>query len=270
MAGISSEAAGRLENKKKYNSIEFNNDLGINIYEAFFRHLDPQTGRWWEIDPAIESMEAWSPYSSNYDSPVILSDPLGDEPEETTSGPGPKAIYTLGKELKNAYKIYKATENLGRALKEVNLEDLAGSLAPISTKPVKKGELLQKSYPEANQGAAFVIDFIEQLQGAILQSINAEKTHGNKLDDKPAEGYTLRDKDTKKVKKYGETTRGEDRFGDGKQKRYTKKELKEKNVEYNKETSGTKKNMHKWQNEKIIEHKGNNGGERPDLNKSDY
>jgi hypothetical protein len=38
-------------------------------------------------------------------------------------------------------------------------------------------------------------------------------THGNKLDDKPAEAYTLRDRDTGEVKKFGETTRGEDRYG---------------------------------------------------------
>jgi hypothetical protein len=97
-----------------------------------------------------------------------------------------------------------------------------------------------------------------------------KKTHGNKLDDKPAEGYTLEDRDDGTVKKYGETTRGEDAFGEGEQKRYSKKELKEKNVDYVKQESGTKKEMHRWQHEKIVEHKEKNGGKRPDLNKSDY
>ena len=85
MAGISSKAAGGLENKRKYNGIEFENDLDLNTYDAFFRELDPQTGRWWQIDPKIEKMEAWSPYASNYDNPITYSDPLGDEPYE---GPG--------------------------------------------------------------------------------------------------------------------------------------------------------------------------------------
>jgi hypothetical protein len=31
--------------------------------------------------------------------------------------------------------------------------------------------------------------------------------------------------------------------------------VKEKNVYYQKETSGTKKGSHKWQNQQIIEHK---------------
>jgi hypothetical protein len=41
-------------------------------------------------------------------------------------------------------------------------------------------------------------------------------------------------------------------------------------VDYVKETSGTKKEMHKWQHDKILEHKESNSGNRPALNKSDY
>ena len=82
MAGISSKAAGSLENKRKYNGIEFENDFDLNTYDAFFRELDPQTGRWWQVDPEIESMEQWSPYASNYDNPITYSDPLGDEPDD--------------------------------------------------------------------------------------------------------------------------------------------------------------------------------------------
>ncbi|MBS4042941.1 MAG: hypothetical protein KGZ59_03920 [Chitinophagaceae bacterium] len=81
MSGISSKAESTLQNNKKYNGIEFDEDLGLNIYEAFYRHLDPQTGRWWEIDPKIEwEMENWSPYNSNFNNPIIYSDPKGDCP----------------------------------------------------------------------------------------------------------------------------------------------------------------------------------------------
>ncbi len=82
MSGISSKAAGGIEIKKKYNGIEFENDLDLNTYDAYYRELDPQTGRWWQIDPKIESMEAWSSYASNYDNPITYSDPLGDKPNE--------------------------------------------------------------------------------------------------------------------------------------------------------------------------------------------
>ena len=64
MVGISSKAAGGLENKKKYNGIEFDTDLDLNLYEAFYRDLDPQTGRFLQIDPKTEGQETESPYSS--------------------------------------------------------------------------------------------------------------------------------------------------------------------------------------------------------------
>ena len=81
MAGISSRAAGKLENRYKYNGIELDEDLGLNAYDAFFRNLDHQIGRWWQIDPKIEwEMENWSPFVSNFDNPVLFSDPKGDCP----------------------------------------------------------------------------------------------------------------------------------------------------------------------------------------------
>ena len=54
MAGISSKAAGGIENKKKYNGIEQNNDFDLNMYDAFYRNLDPQIGRFWQVDPQAD------------------------------------------------------------------------------------------------------------------------------------------------------------------------------------------------------------------------
>jgi hypothetical protein len=120
--------------------------------------------------------------------------------------------------------------------------------------------------PAAMGATALVGHGVNTIDNAV-KNLNS---HGNKLDDKPAEGYSLKDKKSKEVKKYGETTRGEDKYGSGKQKRYSQKELDKLGVDYNKEVSGTKKGMHKWQNKKIVDHKNKNNGKRPDLNKSDY
>lgn len=87
MAGISNKALkGQLypENNRKYNGIEFNDEFDLDQYDANYRTLDPQIGRWGQIDPKVDEMEAWSPYASNYDNPIKFSDILGDEP----IGPG--------------------------------------------------------------------------------------------------------------------------------------------------------------------------------------
>jgi hypothetical protein len=89
------------------------------------------------------------------------------------------------------------------------------------------------------------------------------RLHGTDLSTtKPAQGYSLRDRNTGEVLKYGETTLGKGR--------YTSKYLEEHNAEMVFETKGTKAEMHKWQNEKILEYKAANNGSRPPLNKSDW
>ncbi|PUZ19142.1 hypothetical protein DCM91_20875 [Chitinophaga costaii] len=56
----------------------------MDEYEAQLRDLDPQIGRWWQIDPRsddlVNNMERWSPYVSNKNSPILNADPKGDCP----------------------------------------------------------------------------------------------------------------------------------------------------------------------------------------------
>jgi RHS repeat-associated protein len=98
MAGISNHALKGLsypENRYKYNGIEKIEDLGLEDYDAQFRELDPQLGRWWEVDPRSDNMEMWSPYVSNYDNPINYNDYLGDEPDG-----GPGLLERLGNAVK--------------------------------------------------------------------------------------------------------------------------------------------------------------------------
>jgi RHS repeat-associated protein len=103
MAGISDKAlkTNYAENKYRYNkgselqNKEFSDGSGLEMYETNLRELDPQLGRWWQIDPVFsngvdgddeandvitEGLKSQSPYASMDNNPVLRSDPNGDCP----------------------------------------------------------------------------------------------------------------------------------------------------------------------------------------------
>jgi RHS repeat-associated protein len=89
MQGLSDKAikTNYAENKYRYNGIEYDSTFGLDEYEAHYRDLDPQTGRWWQIDPAADKeRESLSPYASMSDDPVFKTDPLGNEDEGCCKG----------------------------------------------------------------------------------------------------------------------------------------------------------------------------------------
>jgi RHS repeat-associated protein len=62
--GISSKAVafGQPENKKKFTGQELDDDLELNWYQFVFRSMDPQIGRFLQVDPLSDKY----PYNSTY------------------------------------------------------------------------------------------------------------------------------------------------------------------------------------------------------------
>lgn len=83
MAGISSKAAGKLENKYKYNvgtelaSKEFSDGSGLDWFETTYRSYDPQIGRFHQLDPLADLTNDFSPFAYASNNPILRNDPTG-------------------------------------------------------------------------------------------------------------------------------------------------------------------------------------------------
>ncbi|MFV0163162.1 RHS repeat-associated core domain-containing protein [Empedobacter falsenii] len=63
--------------KYKYNGQEFQEELGLNLYDFEARNYDPAIGRWFNIDPLAEFYYEISTYSYVGSNPIIRTDPIG-------------------------------------------------------------------------------------------------------------------------------------------------------------------------------------------------
>jgi RHS repeat-associated protein len=95
MAGISSKAAGGLQNRYKFNdgteleSGEFSDGSGLDLYATDYRSYDPQIGRFHQLDPLADEDNDWSPFVFAYNNPILINDPLGLQGDSTQPAPTP-------------------------------------------------------------------------------------------------------------------------------------------------------------------------------------
>src|SRR5690606_1939717 len=73
--------------KYKFNGMELQDELGLNVYDFGARNYMPDLGRWANIDPLAEASRRWTPYNYAYNNPVYFIDPDGMQ-SESNSGSG--------------------------------------------------------------------------------------------------------------------------------------------------------------------------------------
>lgn len=144
MAGISSKAAGSLENKKsKYNGYELNTDFDLNLYESFYRTHDPQIGRFWQLDPKPYYEE--SLFIAMGNNPIKNSDLLGDKYKlKGSDGDKKDYIEYLNLTTGNKYKLNKNGEVV-RVNKKFNTKttgQVSATLSSLVDEAIKNEETI--------------------------------------------------------------------------------------------------------------------------------
>lgn len=120
MAGISSKAAGKLENKSRFNGYEqqnkeFSDGSGLEWYDYKHRFYNNQLGRFFNIDALSDKYPFYSSYQFAGNQPTIAIDLDGLEPWYTIDGHRAISGGPYREEYMNTLGLYSARQIVARS-----------------------------------------------------------------------------------------------------------------------------------------------------------
>ena len=254
-------------------------ETGLYAYGA--RYYNPKYSLWASPDPILDRYLSGSPaggvfnptnlalYTYAGNNPVVLRDPngLNEIPATVRGKPSEVPNDFVGPLLPFQHRA-EPPPKPRPPLPDAIIDQTSDGIAHVNVtrQTFQQREDQVKAAENLDELANIkMIGDIPSLGGGLTRRPSENEgdgLHGNDLDTtKPAVGYSLRDRDTGDILKYGETTQGS--------ARYSRKFYDSNNADFVPEASGTKREMHRWQTSQIRSFKAEYG-ERPPLNKTDY
>lgn len=138
MAGISSKAAGVLENKdQKFQGQKIDDDLGLNWIQFKWRNHDPQIGRFIEIDPLSDKYVHNSTYAFSENKVTTHVELEGLEAEAIFNqlrNEVKKEFVNFGKQIDRFFSVNEKTTVSTEVLKTSNVTQSVGSSTTNTTR----------------------------------------------------------------------------------------------------------------------------------------